>query len=135
MADCHDLWRLWVVANRRKVIDQTRNRQAIKRGGGMTETPLSAIVETSAATPDAIMAMQEQMHHLLSQLRDDTLRQITLDRLAGYTNGTVICVTTCFQTSCLLWPSGHATLRGVASSSCSCCRVSFAHAVQTDLDA
>ncbi len=54
VADRDDLWRLLVVATRRKVIDQTCNRQAIKCGGGMTEKPLSAIVETSAATPDAI---------------------------------------------------------------------------------
>ncbi len=86
VADRDDLWRILVVATRRKVIDQTRRRGALRRGGHLRPQPLSAVVLENAATPESIVSMQEQMQILLSELRDDTLREIALERLAGYTN-------------------------------------------------
>lgn len=86
VADRDDLWRLLVVSTRRKVIDQNRNRQAAKRGGDRQQVSLSEAIATTAATPEAMVAIQEEMDRLLSQLRDDTLRQIALDRLAGFTH-------------------------------------------------
>ena len=81
-----DFWRILVCATRRKVIDQTRRQQSLRRGGGFNPQPLSAVVVENAVTPEAIVSMQEQMEFLLAELRDDTLRQIALDRLSGYTN-------------------------------------------------
>ena len=86
VVDRDNLWRILVVATRRKVIDQIRRKQSLKRGGGLESVPLPDLGAEDVATPEAIVAMQEQLSFLFEQLRDDTLRSIASDRLAGYTN-------------------------------------------------
>ena len=86
ITDRDDLWRILVVATRRKVIDQTRRRQSLKRGGGTNHVSLHDVVAESATNPDSVVAMEEQMQVLMQGLRDDVLRSIAADRLAGFTN-------------------------------------------------
>jgi RNA polymerase sigma factor (sigma-70 family) len=84
-----DLWRLLVTATRRKIIDQVRRSETAKRGAGLATLPIDSDVVAPEPTPETIAIMNEQLEFLLSSLRDDTLRLITLRRLEGFSNAEI----------------------------------------------
>jgi len=78
-----DLWRLLVVATRRKMIDRARYRGAARRDA--ITAPLDDHAELLSPTPDAqtLALLQESYDDLLASLEDDRLREIAKMRVAG----------------------------------------------------
>ncbi len=84
-----DLWRLLVVATRRKVIDRVRANETQKRGGLVERIPLDDAMQSPDPTPEMLAIMEESYSELLAKLRDDRLRQIALLRLEGFSNAEI----------------------------------------------
>ena len=91
-----DLWRILLTSTKRKVIDHLRHVNREKRGGGAVhsesvfmnadeEGGLDAFAEDQP-TPELLAEMEENLQHLLSLLRDDSLRQIAIQRMEGHSN-------------------------------------------------
>ena len=100
LADRDDLWGLLVVITARKASAQADRRRAFKRGGNRirvdhghgsgkdsadSNDPLVQIVAREPSPEFAAMVADETAH-LLDRLGDDTLRQIALWRMEGYTS-------------------------------------------------
>lgn len=92
-----DLWPLLLTITAQKSIDRIRWEKRQRRGGGRsvlrdTELPEAGAVKTmdeilgASPTPEFLALMDEQCMRLLSQLRDDTLREIVTWKLEGHTN-------------------------------------------------
>ena len=96
-----DLWRLLVVITARKAIDQARREG---RNGRKRVTPgsLSAMTEIEPGedsaleqiishepTPELAAELVEQYENLLNRLDDETLRQVAVWKLEGFTNGEI----------------------------------------------
>jgi DNA-directed RNA polymerase specialized sigma24 family protein len=98
LTDRGDLWRLLAVLTTRKVINQARRGAATKRGGGQvvraadlaTDPGASAPgldgLAAAAANPELIAQVAEETDRLLDRLGDNSLRQVALWKLEGYTN-------------------------------------------------
>ncbi len=99
LTDRDDLWRLLVVITSRKVQALARREGRQKRGGGRVRHESDAPVAggTAAAadldhfagdepTPEFAAQAAEECQRLLDALEDESLRQIALARLDGYTN-------------------------------------------------
>lgn len=96
LTDREDLWKLLLVLTRQKAVDQIRRNVRQKRGGGLVRGDSIFGDETTAGgfdqflssnpTPEFLTMLQQEHERLLGKLRNDTLRQIALDRMAGETN-------------------------------------------------
>jgi DNA-directed RNA polymerase specialized sigma24 family protein len=101
LADRDDLWKLLVVITARKAIAQAQREGRKKRGGGrvVDEAVLfgqgsgddgsMAGLERIAGegpSPEFAAMMAEECQRLLDALDDDSLRQVALSRMEGYTN-------------------------------------------------
>jgi len=99
--DRFDLWRLLVVITARNAIDQVRREL---RDGKQNVTPDSpaamTIVETDTETtfeqiigheptPALAAELVEQYENLLKRLDDETLQQVAVWKLEGFTNGEI----------------------------------------------
>jgi RNA polymerase sigma factor (sigma-70 family) len=97
--DRHDLWKLLVTITSRKAVAQLRHDHRQKRGGGRVRGESvfvhrgdsgggAGIAEILGPepTPEVAALVAEQCGQLLQRLRDETLRQIALYKLEGYTN-------------------------------------------------
>jgi RNA polymerase sigma factor (sigma-70 family) len=93
-----DLWWLLIIITKQKVVDHIRRETAQKRGGGRTqvESGLTNNADDSHSfaldqlvseepTPEFALMLQEEHDHLLGLLRDDSLRQIAVFRIEGFT--------------------------------------------------
>jgi DNA-directed RNA polymerase specialized sigma24 family protein len=99
LADRDDLWRLLVVITARKAWAQVQRRRRLKRGGrrvfGATERDAAEFgdgskdleqIVGSEPTPEFAAMVAEQYHYLLDALGDESLAQVALWRMEGYTN-------------------------------------------------
>jgi DNA-directed RNA polymerase specialized sigma24 family protein len=97
VGDRGDLWRLLVVITKRKVIDQIQRQRQKKRGGEIKigslvltdeegEFGCEAAAVSGELDPGLVVMMADECHVLLGKLRDETLRQVALMRLEGYTS-------------------------------------------------
>ncbi len=99
LTDRHDLWGLLITIATRKVYAQMRRQRAGKRGGGKVrgesvflpvngESGLTCIGEMMSRepTPEAVNMVAENCQRLLDALGDDTLRQVALLKLEGFTS-------------------------------------------------
>jgi DNA-directed RNA polymerase specialized sigma24 family protein len=95
LSDRDDLWRLLVVITARKACAQVQRRTRQKRGGGQHIVEESALAGDDAGldvivgsdpTPEFAAMVAEEYRRLLDALGDDSLRQVALDRMEGYTN-------------------------------------------------
>jgi DNA-directed RNA polymerase specialized sigma24 family protein len=99
--DRDDLWRLLVTITARKALNQRRREHQLKRGGGRVvgEDQLDrgdpnghrALAEIlgKEPTPEFAALIAEECRSRLDGLRDDTLRQVALMRMEGYTNAEI----------------------------------------------
>jgi DNA-directed RNA polymerase specialized sigma24 family protein len=96
LADRHGLWNLLVVITARKAQAYVRRQNRQKRGGGavLGETAFLAkddeqagIEQVIGAEPTPAFAAQvaEECQRLLDQLEDDTLRDIAILKMEGFT--------------------------------------------------
>ena len=98
------LWPILVAITKYKVTDHFRREGAQKRGGGRvynelspgetgsrsTSDPrLSNLLADEAPTADDIVAMSEQLAHLMELLPKDDLRQIAQLHIEGWKNGDI----------------------------------------------
>jgi DNA-directed RNA polymerase specialized sigma24 family protein len=99
LSDRDDLWKLLVVITARKAALQAQRRRAQKRGGNWNAVEMaSADPDQSAVgagldaivgrepTPEFAAMVGEEYRRLLDRLPDDSLRQLALWRMEGYTN-------------------------------------------------
>jgi RNA polymerase sigma factor (sigma-70 family) len=97
-----DLWRLLFKITSRKITARRREQMARKRGGGMVrgESALGRsadrelgtdldLVAGDNATPAEEVEMLDSFNRLLGALPDETLRQVALWRLEGYTQAEI----------------------------------------------
>lgn len=94
-----ELWKLLVTITKQKSIDRIRREMTLRRGGGRTQDetqrqdnePFWRIEEVleSGPTPAELVEMEEQNRHLLSILRDGSLRRVAVSRLDGYTTAEI----------------------------------------------
>ena len=91
-----DLWRLLLRMAARKIIDQRRRSQTVRRGGDETIQPIVSegtdgeqmIIQVigEEPSPDMVMMMTESCEELLEHLGDETLRNIAVAKMEGYSN-------------------------------------------------
>ena len=94
-----NLWQLLVVITERKATKQALRQGRLKRGGGRVhnEADLAGEAQTDVCTPlkqavgrepspEFAAMMAEECARLLDLLRDDTLRQVAIKKMEGYTN-------------------------------------------------
>jgi DNA-directed RNA polymerase specialized sigma24 family protein len=99
LADRHDLWRLLVVITARKAGAQVQRRRRVKRGGDRVFGEADLDIFESAdgpggldrlvgpePTPEFAAMVAEEYRRLLEILDDDTLREVALARLEGYSS-------------------------------------------------
>jgi DNA-directed RNA polymerase specialized sigma24 family protein len=101
LADRDDLWRLLVVITARKAMAQAHRERRQKRGGGRVvdeavlfgpgagdEDSIAGLerIAGDGPTPEFAAMMAEECQRLLDVLEDDSLRQVALSRMEGYTN-------------------------------------------------
>lgn len=101
LADRHDLWKLLVTITCRKAIAQIKNAKAQKRGGGSVRgesifTRPGSDGDSSGGgigqilgdepTPELAAMVAETCGDLLDRLDDETLRQIAVMKMEGYSN-------------------------------------------------
>ena len=99
LANRDDLWKVLFTITARKVVAQQRRHFADKRGGGLVrgesvflqvedenEGPGIAQMVGAEPTPELAAELTETCQRLLDSLDDETLREIALLRLEGYTN-------------------------------------------------
>lgn len=96
--DRDNLWRLLVVITANKALKQLAYAQRQKRGGGTETGPLgiypigshdeAALVQVvgDEPTPDFSAQVAEEYGRLLELLGDDTLRQVSVWKMEGYSN-------------------------------------------------
>lgn len=94
-----ELWQMLIAITQQKVVDLKRHNVRQKRGGGEVRGE-SVFLENDAEqlargiedyaieelTPQFLCILAEEHQRLLGLLRDDTLRQIALFRMEGYTD-------------------------------------------------
>jgi DNA-directed RNA polymerase specialized sigma24 family protein len=101
LSDRDELWRLLVVITARKTMAQASREGRKKRGGGrvMDEAlvfgrgfeadgslPGLEQLAASGPSPEFAAMMAEQCRALLDALPDDSLRQVAISRMEGYSN-------------------------------------------------
>jgi RNA polymerase sigma factor (sigma-70 family) len=88
LKDRNDLWALLITITERKAIDLARRERRGKRGGKRAPVEGLEITELPSPepTPEDLTIMVEQFQRLLELLDDETLRQVALWRMEGYTN-------------------------------------------------
>ena len=97
--DRDSLWRLLVTITARKVVDQVERQCRQKRGGGRVRNEGDLAGPESEAgtggldqavgrepTPEFAAMMADECRHLLAALGDETLRQVALLRMEGYSD-------------------------------------------------
>ncbi len=100
--DIHDrdnLWKILVVVTARKAIDQVRREKSGKRAGGtsdafptisptgnLSDDDTMARVVGNEPTPELATQLMEQFQKLLDALEDESLRQVAVWKMDGYTN-------------------------------------------------
>ncbi len=88
LADRNDLWRLLVFITAQKICDYAEHCNALKRGGGVSlqgGMTLEKVVGDEPS-PEFAAMMVEQVQRLLSLLNDETLRNIAVWKMEGFTN-------------------------------------------------
>ena len=97
--DRDSLWRLLVTITARKVVDQVERECRKKRGGGRVRNEAALAGSESEVggggldqavgrepTPEFAAMMADECRHLLAALGDETLRQVALLRMEGYSD-------------------------------------------------
>lgn len=98
--DRNDLWQILVTLVGWKASDLRKHERAAKRGGGQVRGDSAFRAGTAASSPDLGIAqvvdsgptpefvalIAEESERLLEQLGDDTLREVALLKMEGYTN-------------------------------------------------
>src|SRR5262245_10927728 len=102
LRDRDNLWRLLVVITARKALDQLAHERAKRRGGGTLqgesrifpgaagwdEAAIEQVVGEEP-TPEFAAQVAEQYQRLLDLLGDETLRQVAVWKMEGFTNDEV----------------------------------------------
>ena len=88
--DRDDLWQVLLVLCSRKAADLARREGRLKRGGGRSAQELDPReVAGGGPSPEFAALVADECRHLLDQLGDDTLRQVAVWKLEGYTSAEI----------------------------------------------
>lgn len=96
--DRDDLWWLLLGITRQKTVSHIRRETAQKRGAAQMRAESDVVGQSEQGrefsldqlmgdepTPEFLLTLDEQFDHLMGLLRDETLREIALLRIEGYT--------------------------------------------------
>ncbi len=99
LEDRHDLWQVLAVITNRKAIRQLQRERAQKRGAGSVrgESAFAGLGDSGdeigiqqavagGPTPEYAALVEEEFQQLLGKLNDETLRDIAMMKLEGFTN-------------------------------------------------
>ncbi len=94
LEDRDDLWRILLVLTLRKVLQNIRSNKAAKRGGGQVRgdsvffspSGNTGFDNLSAPQLDFVEELTLEMHDQLDSLGEETLKQVGVLKLQGYTN-------------------------------------------------
>jgi DNA-directed RNA polymerase specialized sigma24 family protein len=98
LGDRDDLWRLLFVITERKAIDLLNYERREKRGGGkvlsLDELREQNLINNGAPvdiagrepTPEEVAEITDNCRRLLDALNDETLREVAIAKMEGYTN-------------------------------------------------
>jgi DNA-directed RNA polymerase specialized sigma24 family protein len=92
LSDRHDLWQILVVITERKAVDLMRREGRKSRGGGKVRSLSqadgweAAEVVDPGPSPEFAAQVADEFRRLLDLLGDDSLREVAIARLEGYTN-------------------------------------------------
>jgi DNA-directed RNA polymerase specialized sigma24 family protein len=98
LSDRDDLWCLLFVITERKAIDLLKHENAIRRGGGKVQSLDALCGQNSTSdrapaeiagrepTPEEVTEITDNCRRLLALLGDETLRDVALAKMEGYTN-------------------------------------------------
>lgn len=102
LQDRTELWKLLVAMTQRKVVDHIRHHNRAKRGGGIVrgESMWQGRDEDSSLggldgfggevnSPEFLCELQEQHDRLMAALANDTLRQVAVAKLEGFTSAEI----------------------------------------------
>ncbi len=100
--DRDDLWQVLVMITARKAVNQMKHQARQKRGGGQVrgESAIDAPnlsddrgaidqIVGGEPTPEFAASVTEQVEALLDHLGDDTLRNVAIAKMEGYTNNEI----------------------------------------------
>jgi DNA-directed RNA polymerase specialized sigma24 family protein len=91
LSDRHSLWPLLVSITAHKAVDLLRHERRLKRGGpplgAQADVPGQEVEELIGREPTPEFALQvaEECRRLLDGLGDESLREVALGRMEGYT--------------------------------------------------
>lgn len=91
LEDREDLWKLLVVITARKAFAQAGRERRLKRGGGRRAVDSDRdpkgldVLAGSDPSPEFAAMVAEEFQHLLDALGDDSLREVAVSRMEGYT--------------------------------------------------
>jgi DNA-directed RNA polymerase specialized sigma24 family protein len=99
LEDRHDLWQVLALLTNRKAIRQLQRERAQKRGGGAVrgesvfrngsdamENIGIQHIPSGGPTPEYAALVEEELKVLLNRIDDESLREIAMLKLEGYTN-------------------------------------------------
>ncbi|MBS0205940.1 MAG: sigma-70 family RNA polymerase sigma factor [Planctomycetes bacterium] len=93
VTDRGGLWRLMIALTANKVVDGLRHERRAKRGGGnvvdegiLGDGAVLAEAFGDEPTQEVAVAFADMLDQVLAKLGDETLRQVALMRLDGYSN-------------------------------------------------
>lgn len=101
LKDRDDLWKLLFTITERKAAAQIKYELRQKRGGGRQQERLSDGTDSSGQeglddqlvsrepVPEFALQLAEEMQRLLDKLQDDTLANIAVMKMEGYTNAEI----------------------------------------------
>ena len=99
LAGRDDLWRLLLRMAARKIVDQRRHSQTARRGGDHVVEPIvrqgrhgeEVILQVigDEPSPDMVLMMTESCEELLNHLEDETLRDIAVAKMEGFSNAEI----------------------------------------------
>ncbi|QDU23690.1 ECF-type sigma factor [Urbifossiella limnaea] len=88
--DRDDLWQVLLVLCARKAADLARREGRLKRGGGRLAQELDpGVVAADGPSPEFAALVADECRHLLDRLGDDTLRQVAVWKMEGYTSAEI----------------------------------------------
>ena len=85
LLDRDGLWPLLVALTARKAVDLRRQETSRKRGGGLAEADLAALLSREP-TPAFAAQVAEEFEKLLGLLEDEKMRAVALAKMEGYAN-------------------------------------------------
>jgi DNA-directed RNA polymerase specialized sigma24 family protein len=105
LGDRDDLWQLLFVLTVRKAANLAQHERRLSRGGGRVavhsdlDDQFAGTIVGGEPTPELAAQVADQCRYLLDLLGDETLRQVALWKMEGYTNAEIAARLGCVEST------------------------------------